>query len=537
MDLCNDIDRRARARRHARGSAARAAALAALAVAASLPACRGVTEIVLVVDTDLTVPVDLDRIDVDVAGSLATPTISVDLTAPGVGAFPLTLGLTPAGSPGPVTVTVTGWSQNKPVVAQQAGTDFVEGSQRMLRMLLLRSCAGTTCATGDSCGAGGCASATRPGSALPPWTGALPERPVLATTLPIGGRTVWCSGWHSCAVEARTLYCWGQNSDGEIGNDSTRNANVRRPVMNLPDPAAVGLGAFVTCICDRAGKAWCWGRNVEGELGIGATSMNAQVPTQVPGVTDCSQIAGGAQHVCILRQSGGVSCWGSNGSGQSGQPPAATPVLTSPTPVPGLADVAEIRAGEKYSCARKNDMTVVCWGDNGFGQLGDGTTTAHAAPGAVTGLGTDIVELATGRFSACARHATGRVSCWGQNDYGQLGNGASANSGLPVDVGGLSDAAQLAVGLVHACALRRTGVVSCWGGNMNGQLGVGTTISAPALVDVKDLTQVTSIAAGSVHTCARHATGLACWGENVVNQLGDGTTTERWSPVSVAGFL
>jgi alpha-tubulin suppressor-like RCC1 family protein len=264
--------------------------------------------------------------------------------------------------------------------------------------------------------------------------------------------------------------------------------------------------------------------------------MTAMVPTQVPNVTDCAQIAGGAQHVCVVRKAGTVACWGSNASGQGGQAPAGSPTLTSPTTVAGLGDVAELKAGEKYSCARKNDMTVWCWGDNGFGQLGDGTTSNHATPAPVGGLGADIVEIAAGRFSVCARHANGKASCWGQNDYGQLGNGTTTNSGVPVDVAGVADATQLALGITHACVLRRSGVVSCWGGNMNGQLGIGTTTTSPVVVDVKDLTSVTSIAAGSVHTCARHAAGLACWGENVVNQLGDGTTTDRWSPVSVAGF-
>jgi alpha-tubulin suppressor-like RCC1 family protein len=231
-----------------------------------------------------------------------------------------------------------------------------------------------------------------------------------------------------------------------------------------------------------------------------------------------------------------VSCWGANSSGQAGQPAGSTPTVVSPLAVAGLADVAEIQAGEKYTCARKNDRTVECWGDNSRGQLGDGTNTARSTPAPVASLGADIVEISAGRFFVCARHAGGLVSCWGGGGSGQLGNSVAGDLTLPVSIAAVTDAAQLAAGYQHICALRTTGVVSCWGGNLHGELGDGTTMGSSTPVDVIDISQATSIAAGSVHTCARHAHGLACWGQNIVNQIGDGTTTDRWRPVSVAGF-
>jgi alpha-tubulin suppressor-like RCC1 family protein len=514
----------------------RALRIAAVAMAASLSACRSSTEIVLVVDTNLSVPIDFDHVDISISGSDMQPTtVGLDLTAGTP--FPLTLGLTPADAPGPVTVSVAALLQTRLVVQQDASTVFVAGSKRMLRMLLLDACIGISCPAEETCGSGGCMSAAIPGDSLPAWTGTAPGPPPPDTATPIDGRTVWANGWHSCANEGKILYCWGQNSDGEIGNDSTINANVRKPVMGIEAPVSVGLGQFVTCICDGSGSAWCWGRNVEGELGIGTTSMNATVPTQVPGVADCARIAGGAQHTCMVRSEGTVACWGSNASGQVGQPTGTTTIATSPMAVAGLSDVAEVRGGEQFTCARKNDMTVYCWGDNSSGQLGDGTTTSRSTPAVVTGLAADVVEIAAGRFFACARHTTGAVSCWGQNVSGQLGNGITTDSSVPVDVSGVANAAQLATGLIHVCALRTTGVVSCWGGNMDGQLGNGTMVDSLTPVDVLDIIQVTSIAAGSVHTCARHSGGVACWGENIVHQLGDGTTANRSTPVSVAGFL
>jgi alpha-tubulin suppressor-like RCC1 family protein len=514
-------------------------ALGAIALAIVAPACRNTTtEIVLVIDTNLTILVDVDHVDISVAGSQMQPTIPVELGAAGAPAFPLTLGLTPAGAASGVTVTVTvvGSLRTRPVVQQDAETTFVDGSKRMLRMLLLGSCMGSSCPTGETCGLDGCQPRATPGPSLPSWTGAAPARPAPSSTTPINGRTVWVNGWHSCANEGKVLYCWGQNSDGEIGNGTTQNANARRAVMNVQDPGAVGLGQFISCICDRAGQAWCWGRNVEAELGTGSTSMTVPIATQVPGVTDCAQIAGGAQHTCVVHRDRTVSCWGANGSGQTGQPESMA-MVTSPLLVAGLADVVEIQAGEKYTCARKNDMTVQCWGDNSRGQLGDGTMTSRSTPAPVAGLAADIVEISGGRFFACARHAGGLVSCWGGNGNGQLGNGSTTDSAVAVDIPAVGDATQLAAGFQFACALRRTGALSCWGGNQFGQLGDGTTTGSSTPVTVVDITGVTSIAAGSVHACARHAHGLACWGQNIVNQIGDGTTTDRWRPVSVAGFL
>jgi alpha-tubulin suppressor-like RCC1 family protein len=525
----------------------RVLALAAIVAAVTLTACGSSTEIVLVVDTNLT-KYDIDQVVIDITGS-QTKTIVVSVAA--APPFPWTLGLEPGPGVGAVEVSVVASLQGRTVVQQTADTQFVQGEAKMLRILLLDSCVNVTCPSTPSaqtCNAGACASTEIAGSSLPPWSGSAPGRPAPTATVPIGGRTIWANGWHACANEGTLLYCWGQNSDGQIGNGTLRNANSRKPVDGLAPPAAVGLGQLATCTCDQSGRAWCWGRNVEGELGVGVASANSTAPIQVAGITDCLQITGGANHTCLIHADGSVSCWGSNASGQLGQPASANGTcsessgtavacITSPTKVAGLANVSQIVAGEQYTCALKGDMTVACWGDNSAGQLGDGTTTSRATVAAVKGLASDIVELSAGRWYVCARHQSGSVSCWGANPSGQLGNGNTTNSSSPVPVAGVADAMQLAAGLQHTCALRSASRVSCWGANDNGQLGNGTTVNSLAPVDVIGLNQVSVIAAGSVFTCARSPTGAAfCWGENLVNELGDGTTTNQSQPVSVAGF-
>ena len=521
--------------------------------AGSLSACHQSTEIVLVVDTNLT-SYDIDQVNIAVTG-MQTTNIDVSLAAPNTPPFPWTLGLEPGGQSGTIAVSVVASLMGNPVVQQAAETTFVDGEQKMLRILLLDSCVGMACPGGagdQTCNAGTCASDTVAGPLLPSWSGSAPARPAPSATVPIGGRTIWANGWHACANEGNVLYCWGQNYDGEIGDGNLTNAASRKPVTGLAPPVAVGLGQHTTCSCDQLGQAWCWGRNVEGELGLGTASDGATMPVQVPGITDCAQITGGADHTCLLHaQDGTVSCWGSNANGQLGQPASANgscsestgspvPCILSPTKVPGLANVADIHAGDQYSCARGSDMTVSCWGENSSGQLGDGTTTSRATPAPVKNLGADVVELSTGRWFSCVRHQSGAVSCWGSNSSGQLGNGNTNNSSVPVAVNGVTDALALAAGHQHACALRSGGAVWCWGGNGDGQLGNGTTSDSLAPVEVVGLVPVNMIAAGDVFTCARAATGAAfCWGENVVHELGDGENkpTNRSQPVSVVGFM
>jgi alpha-tubulin suppressor-like RCC1 family protein len=541
------------------------------ALMAFVPACRPPpTEIVLVVDTNLS-SAELDEVKITVgapAEALDTsPTdaafaggklFDLPLTDGGL-TFPLTLGIQPSGPPGAVQVSVQALLAGNVVVEQSVGTSFIAGQSKLLEVQLLDRCVGITCVEGttsQTCQAGTCQPTFRDGSLLPPWTGQLPPRPSASETVPIAGRTIWANGWHTCAIMGSLLYCWGRNSDGEIGNGATTNAKFAVPVMHTSDLAAVGLGQFTTCVCDRAGKAWCWGRNVEGELGTGSASVTSPIPVPVPDIDDCVQIAGGALHTCVVHKDGTVSCWGGNTDGQVGQPVSSaascpqstgspTPCVKSPVVVPGLTDVAEVHAGETYTCARKNDMTVWCWGSNFSGTLGDGTNTMRSTPAPVNGLD-DIVEIATGRWFACARHASGTVSCWGQNDTGQVGNGSTTDTNKPVAVVPITDAIQLGAGARHACVLGASGVVSCWGSNKEGELGQGTFANSVMPMDVLKslrmpvdvLNPVNSIALGAIHTCAVPGTGSpVCWGDNDANEIGDTTKTPRPLPVSVAGFM
>jgi alpha-tubulin suppressor-like RCC1 family protein len=305
---------------------------------------------------------------------------------------------------------------------------------------------------------------------------------------------------------------------------------------------AISVGTWHTCAVGSDGVARCWGSNTEKQLGNG-TLRSSATPVRVPIDRAVVQIAAGYTHTCALDVEGVVWCWGDNRDGELGD--GTREARARPAPVRGLSDVIAVAAGTFHSCALRVDGTVYCWGNGILGTLGDGRNHTSDLPVPVSGI-TDAVAIATGEDHACAVHASGRLSCWGRNTWGQLGDGTKDDSNVPRRVleytatrtgwvtKALEGAVAVGAGYAHTCVLHADGKVSCWGANWYGQLGNGSKSDTTSPVAVLGATRAKAIALGSLESCALLSDGTArCWGSNVYGQLGDGTTRDALKPVAL----
>jgi alpha-tubulin suppressor-like RCC1 family protein len=349
-----------------------------------------------------------------------------------------------------------------------------------------------------------------------------------------------------CALKVDgRMVCWGSNNYNALGEPS-----VEAPTTALVAPRGVAAGVIAmavaneeTCAITARGGAFCWGRQYAHQLGDESSfPTTAAVPTPLFGtVNGAATLAAGESHACRVTPTGGVQCWGGNYAGQLGD--GSTSDRLTAVDVQGLASgVAAVVAGASHSCALTLAGGVKCWGRNGEGQMGDGTTTTRTTPVDVDGLTSGVVALSAGSYFTCALTAAGGVKCWGFNYDGQLGDTTTASRALPVWVAGLTSGARsISAGNTHACAVTTAGGLVCWGRNLSGQLGDGTTTSRSTRAAVTGLTAgVLEAAAGGTHTCALTSNtagaGVKCWGSNGSGQVGDGTNTTRLSPVDVSGL-
>ena len=340
---------------------------------------------------------------------------------------------------------------------------------------------------------------------------------------------------HTCTIDAGGgVQCWGYNGNGQLGDgstDSPRTLPVRATNLDSGIVAVAATSRERSCALRGNGEVLCWGANGAGELGDG-TTIDRLIPTPVNGLgpgSGVTMIALGFNHACALRSDGAVLCWGNNSSGQLGTG------TTSNVPVPtthvfglgaGSGTVA-IAAGETHTCALKTDQSVYCWGGNGDGALGDSTTIDHVVPlpVATLGAGSGAVDISAGRNYSCATRNEGSLLCWGRNSYGQLGDGTTTTALLPKLILGTGGGAIEVSGMYnHTCARTGAGVL-CWGTNTDGQLGDGSISTdhySPVAVQTLGA-DMAAVAAGAYHSCARKSSGtVLCWGGNFGGQLGIG---------------
>jgi alpha-tubulin suppressor-like RCC1 family protein len=348
---------------------------------------------------------------------------------------------------------------------------------------------------------------------------------------------------HACAVLAGgTARCWGANGSGQLGDGTTTDRTTPVVVSGLSTVVAIDAGRWHTCAVLADGSARCWGDGWAGQLGDGGTAAST-TPVVVSGITDATVVSAGSTHSCAVLADGGARCWGINDWGQLGdgsEEPSLVPVTV--TGAGDLFDVVDVSVGYSHSCAVLADGTVRCWGHNPYGELGTGTEGWTSVPVEVPGVTGAVAVDASGEHNTCTVLADGTGRCWGDNSFGQLGDGTTGTgSGAPIPVLDLADATTIAISSDHACARVGDGTARCWGSNGGGEVGdhsgvpqreTPVAVLAPQLVG-----SVAETVSGADHTCARATAGtVSCWGDNLRGQLGDGTTTDRPHPTTVPGI-
>lgn len=320
--------------------------------------------------------------------------------------------------------------------------------------------------------------------------------PVAVSTAGIlGGKVVTAidsSYYHTCAVAEGKAYCWGLNNYGQLGNNSNVNSSTPVEVLSSGVLAgktvtAVSTSVANTCVI-ASGQAYCWGYNPVGSIGNNSTT-DSWVPVAVyaSGVLSgktVTAIDSGYYFTCAIAN-GAAYCWGHNDKGQLGNNSTNNPLVpVAVSTAGGLAGkyVTAIEADHKHVCAIANGA-VYCWGYNVYGQLGDNSSTDRWVPVAVNTAGVlngkTVTAIGTGAYQTCAL-ASGKLYCWGLNNYGQLGNDSTAQSSVPVAVSSLAipfnmASTTIAGGLYHTCTIVEKKSY-CWGDNTNSQLGDNTSV-------------------------------------------------------------
>jgi alpha-tubulin suppressor-like RCC1 family protein len=296
----------------------------------------------------------------------------------------------------------------------------------------------------------------------------------------------------------------------------------------------VSPGGAHTCGLTAAGVIWCWGNNATGQLGDGTTT-NRLTPVVVrAGALRFHHVTAADYHTCALTTDARAYCWGDNSYGQLGLGGPTTRRLR-PSPVSGGLTFRQLSAGGLgHTCGVTSTGRAYCWGNNQFGQLGDGTETDRSAPTPVAST-LAFSEVLPGANFTCGTTTGGTAWCWGYNAFGQLGDGTTAPRLTPVRVLGGLTFRHVSAG-DHTCGVTTASRAYCWGSNFNGELGDGTTTERHQPRAVAGGLTFTGVAAAGSTSCGITPGGrVYCWGNNFYGRVGDGTTTNRLTPTATAG--
>jgi putative cell wall-binding protein/alpha-tubulin suppressor-like RCC1 family protein len=405
-------------------------------------------------------------------------------------------------------------SSNVPVPVTGIGTAIAVAVDGAPTFCALLSTGGIDCWGNNEAGNLGAGSAISPTSfsAVPvPVSG-------ISDAIAITGSAVSGPGTFCAVLSGGGVDCWGFNGNGDLGAGINPNdayfSDVPVPVSGLTDAVSVtsvGVGsAGAFCAVRASGGISCWGANNAGVLGAGlnpTSTTYTDAPVSVTGLSHAISVTSSAVSFCALLLGGTVDCWGDNGDGElgAGLGPASVAASDVPVAVVGVANARSVAGNDTFGaggyCAALISGGVECWGDNAYGELGAGldptTTPLSASSVAVTGIADASAIIAGGAGTYCAVLTSGSLTCWGNNDAGELGAGldptvpANSNSDVPVAVIGISDSTAILVGGDGTvCAIKAAGGADCWGNNDWGQMGAGlpggngaiSTLPMPVLI-------------------------------------------------------
>ncbi|MEO8107319.1 MAG: RCC1 repeat-containing protein [Actinomycetes bacterium] len=372
--------------------------------------------------------------------------------------------------------------------------------------------------------------------------------------------TVAATPHGTCAMGlSGSLYCWGVDESSAAGISSTAPVTLASAPTSLDGKVIqqVTDDAIHTCALTGAGAAYCWGYGAQGQLGIGSRSTNYRpqpvVTTGALSGVRLTDITAGEYHTCGVSDVGKAYCWGNGNAGQIGDGGVRSRTAPRAVDASGVLKgktLVDITAGDVFSCAIASAGKAYCWGGGGQGQLGNGAMTAQSAKPVrvdTSGVlsGKTLVAIDAGYAHVCALDTAGRVYCWGNNFYGELGNGLTKNRASPVavDVSGAlagKTLADISAGDATTCAVSSAGRAYCWGDGGSGQIGDGTTSSrnvVPRAVDASGVLSgvaLSNVSVGGRAACGLSGTGYVyCWGASFAGQLGYGGYRTKTRPVAM----
>ena len=345
------------------------------------------------------------------------------------------------------------------------------------------------------------------------------------TTVTLSPAAVSAGGYHTLAVRSDgTLWAWGWSLHGQVGGQVDSNGIAWTPeqIGGASDWAAVSAGGIHSLGLQSDGSLWAWGYNGDGELGDGSLGGSQASPEHVGSDTDWAVVSAGNDYSLALKNNGTLWAWGYNGDGELGD--GTTTGSDVPKRIGTATSWVALSAGGGHSLALRSDGTLWAWGYNGHGELGDGTTADSLVPEQI-GVANDWVAVSAGGGFSLALKSDGTLWAWGENNYGQLGEGTTSDSYTPEPVGTEADWVAVSAGGYqggwYSLAAKSDGTFWAWGNNQFGQLGDGTTNEQDSPEHIGGSSSGYTLSAGGNHALALESSGfVAAWGDDSYGQLG-----------------